>query len=215
MKNREREEDEMDDGGGGAGSTSGGSTGAGSGSAVAVVPLRYGGGTVSTTHEAANPATGILWEIRRTAYNILALEQLLAGLTGNELVWGPITSESRTSLIGLNDYEKERSGSGISDYVKLYIAEREHYSKITKAAVDADLDARMVMASAETSEHYYRAIQTALDYAELTEEERQRFMTRVSTALQTQVDGLGLRQMRERRELERHRLVDREAGRSY
>lgn len=182
----------------------------GSGERGEVAPvLKYGTGMVAANHEAVNPVLGLMWEMRRCAYNILALEQRLAALTGDELVWGTVSEEQRTSLIGLQDYEKSKSAAGINHYVQLYLQERAHYARVAKMAIDSDLDARLVMASTETSEHYYRAIQVGMEHAGLTDEQKRDLMAAASLALQRTVDGLGADQIKERRELEAHRMARR------
>lgn len=157
--------------------------------AAPVAPLRYGGGLVPPNHPAANPVVGLQIELRRSAHNIAALEQRLAAMTGNELVWGPVRSEQKLSLTpGGDSYETEVSAAQVNLYVGMYVKERAHYAHLAKIAIDYDLDRRRLAVSEQTVDALYRAVRVGIQSVGLSDSDVNRVLSSASVELQRTVE---------------------------
>lgn len=149
----------------------------------AVVPLRYGGGMVAETHPDADPYRALQHELRRASYNVRALEQRLADLTGNELVWGPVSSEQKLSLSGGDSYETETSAAQVNLLVRIYVEERKAQTRVAKMLLDYGLDTRQLITSERTVEVFYNAMETSLRQSGLTAEQAERLRTGTAAEL--------------------------------
>lgn len=141
--------------------------------------MKYGGGVIDPDDPQANPITGLDYELRRTANNIASLESRLVDLLDEELIWGPTLEEAKDSAApgAANDsYILVKNEAKINGYVQLYIEERKHYARICQLAIAADLDTRMVRNATATSNLFFDALQSGLQAAELSPEQKQALM---------------------------------------
>lgn len=122
----------------------------------------YGNNHVGEDHVGANPVTGIGWELRRTAGNILAIEEELAHLRENELIEGTKTVTKRAfadelrEVIGDVGDEDEAPSRPVDQYTivtfeqrlhlwgELYLRERKHYGELVRLAFAVGFEKRKI-----------------------------------------------------------------------
>lgn len=121
----------------------------------------YGNNHVDEGHPGANPITGIAWEMRRTAGNIVAIEEEIAALNEGALVEQESVTIKRSlqaelaEVIGIVDEDELPARRG-EEYVlvkreqalhlwgELYLRERSHYKELVKLAFAVGFEKRRI-----------------------------------------------------------------------
>jgi hypothetical protein len=120
----------------------------------------YGNNLVADDHVGANPVSGIAWEMRRTAGNIIAIEEELAALREGELVQAESTMMRRAlqdelrELVGdVEDAPPARPGESytvvkreqtLHVWGELYLRERKHYADLVRLAFAVGFEKRRI-----------------------------------------------------------------------
>lgn len=123
----------------------------------------YGNRPVDLQHEAANPITGLAWEIRTTAGNIEFIREKLNELSDGDLIWGTRYRTVKTTLADeledvLGDieegypritrhedsYTQTHEEAGLHVWAQLYLKERRHYVELLKLAIGSGLEHRRI-----------------------------------------------------------------------
>lgn len=121
--------------------------------------FRHGYGTrpVDENHVGGNPVTGYLWELRRTAGNIITCEEFIAELDPNEIIWGKTKHESKDAAVSYTvqgdpvdgSYEMTVEEGKLHMWGVIYLQERKHYAGLLKMGIAAGLEVkRMAMQEA-------------------------------------------------------------------
>lgn len=112
----------------------------------------YGQRQIDENHVGANPVTGYLWELRRTAANIITAEEFLAQLDPLEITWGRTKDETKDSAISYSQSGDPIDGSytmtvdeaKVHVWVTIYLAERKAYREMLKIGISAGLEERRI-----------------------------------------------------------------------
>jgi hypothetical protein len=110
-----------------------------------LVQKGYGNTDVDRGHEGANPISGLAWELRRTAGNIVFLQEKLAEMRDEDIVWGQTLEETKLSAgHGKNDesYGLTRDEARVNLWVQLFLKERTHYAGLCKLGIAAGFEAQ-------------------------------------------------------------------------
>lgn len=112
----------------------------------------YGSGenSVAENHVGANPVTGYMWELRRTAGNIVTCEEFIRNLDPKEIIWGKTKEEVKDAALSYsmegtpvdNSYTMTVEEAKVHMWVAIYMKEREHYGKLLKVGISAGLEER-------------------------------------------------------------------------
>lgn len=108
----------------------------------------YGTRPVPDDHIGANPITGYLWELRRTAGNIITAEEYIGALDPEELIWGKTKYESKDAALTYsadgnpldNSYELTVEEAKAHMWVNIYMVERKHYATLLSMGIKAGLE---------------------------------------------------------------------------
>jgi len=119
---------------------------------MALTKAGYGSGNnaVAEDHVGANPVTGYMWELRRTAGNIVTAEEFIAALDPKEIIWGKTKEEVKDAALSYsvegtpvdNSYTMTVEEAKTHMWVAIYMKEREHYGKLLKLGISAGLEER-------------------------------------------------------------------------
>lgn len=112
---------------------------------------RYGNNHVGEDHVGANPISGLMWELRRCAGNIVAIEEELGYIDAHTMVEGETTttkralaSELREVIGAVDDEDDATPGKPIEEYTivqrqqrihawnEMYMRERQQYNQTAK-----------------------------------------------------------------------------------
>lgn len=107
----------------------------------------YGNTPVGQDHEGANPVTGMAWQLRDTAGNIVFLAEKIAELRDEDIIWGRTLEESKNAMgVGEHDdtYDLTRDEARVNLWVGLQLKERQHYATLCKIALAAGFEDRRV-----------------------------------------------------------------------
>lgn len=112
----------------------------------------YGQKQVDESHVGANPVTGYLWELRRTAANIITAEEFLAELDPLEITWGRTKEEMKDGVVSYTQqgdpvdpsYTMTVDEAKVNVWVNIYMAERKAYREMLKIGISAGLEERRI-----------------------------------------------------------------------
>lgn len=135
------------------------------------------GGTtdLSPQHVGANPISGYLWELRRTASKIMACEEQIAQLTNRDIVWGRTLEETKDAALSYNNagdpidnsYTLIRDQAQLNRWVELLLIERKHYAALCNMGIRAGLENKRIEAEERTVLALQRVITNVLNAAGL------------------------------------------------
>lgn len=119
---------------------------------IALAKRGYGNNLADENHVGANPVTGYLWELRRTAGNIITCEEYLADLDPSEVIWGRTKREVKDAAVSYGDggqpqdasYVMEVEEARVHNWAGIYLKERTHYASLLKIGISAGLEERRI-----------------------------------------------------------------------
>lgn len=110
-----------------------------------VTGQQYGDATVSEDHPGASPLTGYIWELRRSAGKIVAIEGMISQLRTEEIGWGLASQEEQEGDDvpgGAGSYNRRTYEAKLNNWVELGLRERHHYADLIKIGITAGFEDR-------------------------------------------------------------------------
>lgn len=116
-----------------------------------ILKTGYGQKMVDDDHPGSNPVSGLVWELRSTAGNIVFLREKIADLSDEELIWGRTLEETKDSDVKVSryvdtdpSYNLTKDEARINLWAGLLLKERVHYKDLIKLALAAGFEDRRI-----------------------------------------------------------------------